>query len=560
MRRPLAVIAAAALTAAACSTPSEPARPSAASGAAQCDPEIASELRAWAKAGFSGSIAISTDGRPRCLAAYGTADDAARAPNTPQTVFDIGSITKAFTAAAVFALAEEGGLSLDDRAGELLPGLKGPAARATVRQLLLHTSGLRGSYAADDQPVGADAALAGIGGLEAAFPPGEGYLYSNAGYTLLALIVEKVSGTTFRSYVAAEVLRLPGGRTAGGFWEGQPAAPGPRAVGVLDDGTPGRPGGRFAGPYWAIEGNGGLAMTTRDLADWTHALFTGKIVSPASAKSLATPGVEIEEGRSETPGWVAVDAEVFGLPFLTASGGGGDAGQTATVVWVPGRRIAIAIAANRPKIPAGDLMRVIGPALLAGEPLPTPTGERVDPGDLGAIVGTYELDSGGSYDVRTADGRLLVTPSGVDAVRALFPPRGLTRAELGRHERRVLALLTGATREGRKERAAIEESGGPIRRVRPAGTLTAGGEIRTYVTLTTGSRSILCWYAVNEEGGVEASSVPGAPARLALLSTGKNRFQPDDPVGVGPQVRLTFEEGTMKITGPDGRATARRRG
>ncbi|MEU8386474.1 serine hydrolase domain-containing protein, partial [Streptosporangium sp. NPDC048865] len=323
----------------------------ASTAATRCDPRLDTAFRAWAAAGFSGSVTILRGGTAECLAAYGTADDTTGRPNTPETVFSLGSVTKAFTAAAVFALVEEGRLSLDDRAGEILPELDGAVGKATVRQLLLHTGGLNGSHAGGDhEPLGRDAAVAAIGALEPAYEPGRGYLYSNAGYTLLALVVEKASGRGFRDYLASRILRLPDGRIAGGFWDGEPAAAGPRAVGRLENGTAGHPGG-FGGPYWAVEGNGGLAMTTRDLAAWTHALFTGRLLSRESAGVIARPGHDLGGGRSETPGWVAFDRSLFGAPFLGTAGGGGDIGHNTTVAWVPGQERVVAISSNRPGAP-----------------------------------------------------------------------------------------------------------------------------------------------------------------------------------------------------------------
>ncbi|GLW11986.1 serine hydrolase [Microtetraspora sp. NBRC 13810] len=352
MNRSFAVLAVLALVAACGAGPGVP---DGRTAGARCDAGIDEALREWEKAGFSGSIAVSTRGEFGCLAGYGWADRAGGVPVTPETVFGIGSVTKAFTAASIFALADAGKLSIDDRAGSLLPDLKGPVAEATIRQLLLHTSGLNGSHGRDHQPLDRDSAVAAIGGLKPAFRPGTGYVYSNAGYTLLALIVDEVSGSGYREYTASATLRLPGGGVAGGFWNGEPAAPGPRAVGYLADGETARTGG-FAGPHWALDGNGGLAMTTRDLAAWTYALFSGRVVSPASTRVIGTPGHDLGGGRSETPGWVAYDRSVHGMPFLTASGGGGDVGHNAAVAWLPEREQVIAIASNGPKVSAGDLL------------------------------------------------------------------------------------------------------------------------------------------------------------------------------------------------------------
>ncbi|MFF3437398.1 serine hydrolase domain-containing protein [Streptosporangium sp. NPDC002721] len=534
--------------------------------ATRCAPRLDTAFRAWAAAGFSGSIAILRGGTVECLAAYGTADDATGRPNTPETVFSVGSVTKAFTAAAVFALVEEGRLSLDDRAGEILPELDGAVAGATVRQLLLHTGGLNGSHAkGDHEPLGRDAAVAAIGALEQAFEPGHGYLYSNAGYTLLALIVEKASGRSFRAYLAERILRLPGGRVAGGFWDGEPAVTGPRAVGRLENGTTGHPGG-FGGPYWAVEGNGGLAMTMRDLATWTHALFTGRLLSRESAGAVGRPGHDLDGGRSETPGWVAFDESLFGEPFLATAGGGGDIGHNTTVAWVPGQDRVVAMAANRPEVSAEDLLRAVGPALLGGGPLPTPTPAVTaaprDGGDLAAIVGTYELETGGSFDVSATAGEVTVSATGPDAVAALFPPRELREPGGGPrgHDERVLALLAGRTREGREEREALTASFGPLGDVTLAGTVVGGGEIRTYVTITAGTRRVLGWYSVNERGGVEAAEVPARAPRLTFVAAGNGYYHPDDPAGTGPAVSLSLRDRKLVVSRADGTSTARRTG
>ncbi|WP_433364466.1 serine hydrolase domain-containing protein [Actinoplanes sp. CA-142083] len=554
MRKHLAALTALLLlTACTEDLPEPPAR----STPASCPRDLDTSLSAWAVAGFSGSIAVSTGDTIECLAAYGSADE--KTPNTIGTVFDIGSITKAFTAAAVFGLADDGRLRLDDRAGDLLPDLKGPVRAATVRQLLLHTSGLKGTHGNDTQPMTARQALAAIGRLEPAAPPGVKYLYSNAGYTLLALIVEAVSGSGYRDYLASRVLRLPGGRIAGGFWNGQPAAPGPRATGYREDGSR-ADGGRFGGPYWAVEGNGGLAMTAGDLAAWTRALFTGKIVSDAATTAIAVPGRAIDAHRGEAPGWVAFDATRYGEPFLAAAGGGGDVGHNAVVVWLPQRRRVVAIMSNKPKISAEDLLQAVGPAIATGKPLPVPPAQG-GAADLTAAAGTYRLSTGGSFEVGVRDGRLSVAAVGPDAVAALFPPpAGLPVSRLRAHEDLVRRLLAGETQEGRKERAAFEKGIGPIDQVNIAGTTVSAGEIRTYVSVVSRGKPVLGWFALNEEGGVEAAEVPAdTPPTVRFLPTGDNRYRPDDPAGARPDVSIGFAGDRLTVTGPDGAGTSAQR-
>ena len=443
----------------------------------RCDDDLLAGFASWAEAGFSGSVALSTGGEVDCLAAFGLADAGSGTPNSVDTVFAIGSVSKAFTAAAVLGLVDAGTLSLDDRAGEVVAGLEGPAAEATVEHLLLHTSGLTGSHGADHEPLDRDAAVAAIGRLERAFPPGTDHLYSNSGYTLLALIVEEVAEAGYREHVAAEVLALPDGGTAGGFWDGEPAAPGPRAVGMLDSGPAEQRGG-FAGPHWALDGNGDLAMSAPELAAWTHALFTGGVVPPEAAGTIAAPGFDHGDGTAETPGWVALDASVYGTPVLASSGGGGDTGHDAVAAWVPGSERVVVAVSNTGGVRAGDLLRETAPALLGGEPPPPPGPDRSASGDF-------------------------------------------SDADTAAHEDRVRTLLDGGSREGRQEREALEADFGPIESVEVLGTVAADAELRTYVTVSSADASVTLWYALDERGGIAAVDGPvEAPPSLSPAPSG----------------------------------------
>ena len=539
-----------------------------------CDRGMADGFAAWADAGFSGTIAVTTAGEPDCLAAYGTADRETDTPNTVDTVFAIGSVSKAFTAAAVLDLVDAGRLRLEDRAGDLVTGLDGSAADVTVEQLLLHTSGLTGAHGTDHEPLDRDGAVAAIGALDLAFEPGTEFLYSNAGYTLLALIVDEATGG-YRAHQASETLALPGGdtggdtggRTAGGFWDGEPAAPGPRAVGYLADGPSARRSdqlGDFPGPHWALDGNGDLAMTTRDLADWTHALFTGGIVSPGAVDLLNSLRFEEEDGYAEAPGWVALGADALGEPVLAASGGGGDVGQDAIVAWLPESERVVAVASNTPDVTAEQLVQAVGPAIVAGEPVPEPEVVRdVDAADAAAVAGTYELASGGSFAVAAGDtldrpGRLAVSATGTDAVAALFPPPDDAAEDVAAHEQAVAAFMRGETPAGREELAALESDLGPIEGFDLAGTV-AGQEIRTYVSLQAGGTTHLLWYALDDEGETAGAEVDTDPPSVLLGTAADDptAFRPDDPTATGPDVTIRFADGTMTIESPAGTTTAR---
>jgi CubicO group peptidase (beta-lactamase class C family) len=539
MKRISTVLAAVLLTAA-CS-----ADPEIETDSAGCDSAFTSALSAWADAGFSGALAIGDGAGFDCRAAFGLADGAT--PNGDDTVFAIGSISKAFTAAAVLDLVDSGEFALDDAAGALLPGLEGPAAEATVEQLLLHTSGLEGAHGDDHQPLSRDEAIAAISGLRSATEPGSEFLYSNAGYSLLALIVDEATGD-YRRYMADEILQV-GGNRIGGFWDGEPAAPGPRAVGTVD-GEPAVENGGFAGPHWALAGNGDLAMTAAELGAWTRGLFTGEVISPDAVDLLLGTSFDNGDGTAELPGWVSVGPDMFGAPVITASGGGGDTGHNAVAAWLPESGTSLAVASNSEEVIAGELVDAIGPALIAGDPIPAPEGRaEVDPAELQAREGVYTLDSGSTFTVTAAEEGLEVAADGADAVAALFASGEFSIEDVADHEADVLALLNGENETGREERDALEADLGAIEAVELAGTAVEDGELHTYVRISTAEEEVLGWYALGEHGDIGAVSLGVEPPVFTLVPTGEGEYRQADLAGAGAGVRVSFADDLMTVTG-----------
>jgi hypothetical protein len=257
---------------------------------------------------------------------------------------------------------------------------------------------------------------------------------------------------------------------------------------------------------------------------------------------------------------VVFDAAVYGKPFVGIAGGGGDVGHNVVAVWIPERDRVVAVASNRPLLTAEKLLYATIAALVTGAALPTPSAPAGS-ADLGKAVGTYRLDSGGTLQVSTPDNRPTITANGADAVAALFPPRGRFSVEGFRaHEGRVRALLAGQTREGREEREALEEEHGKISGVTLAGTVVADGEMRTYVTVAFGAKTVLGWYALDDHGGIQAVELPTPPPALVLVPVGGDRYRPDDPTGTGPDVTIGFGTDHLTVTTPAGHLIARRTG
>jgi hypothetical protein len=142
-------------------------------------------------------------------------------------------------------------------------------------------------------------------------------------------------------------------------------------------------------------------------------------------------------------------------------------------------------------------------------------------------------------------------------VAALLPlPSDVAADDVAAHEQGVLALLSGETQEGRQERATLESDVGAIESVDLAGTIVQDGELRTYVTITTGAEPVTLWYALDQRGGIAAVEGPAEPPALLLVPSGADRYQPDDPTASGPDVTVAFDGNRMTISGPAGATDA----
>ncbi|MDH3683585.1 MAG: beta-lactamase family protein [Acidimicrobiia bacterium] len=227
---------------------------------------------------FSGVVLVASRGDVT-VEGFGNADRADTIPNGPETVFDIGSLTKQFTGAAILRLEMDGQLSTDDTLSTYLPNLTPEQQDITLHELLTHTAGLPDALGSDYEPVARDAYLQLVVDTPLLQDPGQLYRYSNVGYSLLAAVIEVVTGDSYESYLQ-ETLFEPAGMTSTGYvlpdWDD-------RIVAVGYDGD--RPAGRphelpwaDDGPYWHLRGNGGLLSTADDMYRWHEALLGNDIL------------------------------------------------------------------------------------------------------------------------------------------------------------------------------------------------------------------------------------------------------------------------------------------
>ncbi len=241
-------------------------------------------------------VAVLRGGVPILQQAYGLADLEARVAATSATNFRLASLTKQFTSAAILLLAQDGRLSIEDPVRRWLP-LPAAARGMTVRHLLTHTSGLI-DY--EDLIAGGttlqlrDADVLRL--LEAEdrryFPPGTQYRYSNSGYVLLALIVERGSGEDFASHLRKRIFLPIGMRNTVAFEAGV-AAVAQRAFGYS------AAGGSWArtdqSPTSATLGDGGIYSSVDDLAKWDAALCQGALLGAESLRLAFAPATQTDD-------------------------------------------------------------------------------------------------------------------------------------------------------------------------------------------------------------------------------------------------------------------------
>jgi CubicO group peptidase (beta-lactamase class C family) len=241
--------------------------------------------------GFSGTVLVMKQNKVLLKKAYGLADREWNIPNTTDTKFRIGSITKQFTAACILQLIEQGKLNLDDKLSKFIPDFpKGDSV--TLHMLLNHTSGIA-SYTSqpDFQKVNTlswtrDSIIAYFKNRPYDFSPGTKFLYNNSGYFLLGYIIEKVSGQSYEDYLQQHILSRLGMMNSG--------------VDKVDTILPMRARGyaKSKNKYvnadyisldWPFSA-GRLFSTVDDMYKWDRALYGTSIISAASKQKMFTPG------------------------------------------------------------------------------------------------------------------------------------------------------------------------------------------------------------------------------------------------------------------------------
>jgi CubicO group peptidase (beta-lactamase class C family) len=339
------------------------------------------------------TVGASVPGEQPLLRAYGVADLERNASLTPESIFEAGSVSKQFTAAAILLLARDGRLSLEDPVTNYIPELPDYGARLTIRHMLTHTSGLR--------DWGTVAAIAGrprwtriytqsdvleIASRQRAlnFAPGTQFSYTNTGYNLAALIVARVSGMSFDAFTHARMFE-PLGMTRTS-WDTDHA----RLVRGRALGYAARPDG-FATflPFEDVYGNRGLLTTVGDLLKWSENFHSGKVGGAAFIAELQQPQ-RLADGRDHGYAFGLFTREHNGIRQIVHDGG--TAGYRAALVRFPAQGVSVAVLCNTTSADAMAKANAVAeiwltmPNSRSGKgPLPNMT-----PQQMSALAGVYK--------------------------------------------------------------------------------------------------------------------------------------------------------------------------
>jgi CubicO group peptidase (beta-lactamase class C family) len=467
---------------------------------------------------------VVRDGKVVYQHAYGLASLEHEAPIRTDTPFAVASLSKQFTAFAILLLAQEGKLSLDDDVRKYVPELHDFGARITLRDLLHHTSGLRdqwellvaAGWRLEDVITQGDVLRLAFAQRELNFPPGDRYLYCNTDYTLLGLVVRRVSGESLREFCRERVFGPLGMRHTlfrddlREVVKGMAQAYQPK--GTSYESTPGN---------CEAVGATGLVTTVEDLALWEANLLDPKVGGAWVRDELFRRG-RLAGGAEIDYACGLQHGSYRGLPTLGHEGA--DAGYRSVYLRFAEQRLAIVVLANLSSLDPARLARSVADLYLAGEPREAPgapaTGVALarepEPKLLTQVCGDYEPEPGAFVTLSERGGRLCCRlPSG--AVEEAQPMPG---GEFYLPDRRQTVSFTRDT-DGKVEALRLIGDGGELVMPRVERWHPTNGDLKECQGTFYSAELEVRYYVVLRDGVLVAE---GPRTRYPLAPTSRDRF------------------------------------
>jgi CubicO group peptidase (beta-lactamase class C family) len=413
--------------------------------AAAQDPvvRVDSVFRQWTGDATPGcAVGVSRAGRMVLSRAYGMSDLEHEIRNSPNTIFEAGSVSKQFTAAAIMLLVLDGKLALEDDIRKYVPEIPDYGTPIRIRHMLNHTSGLR--------DWGSVAGIAGWGRSERThthahvvdilsrqralnFTPGAQYSYSNSGYNLLAVVVDRVSGMSFAEFSRTRIFEPLGMKNT--QWrddytrivKGRSAAYAAR-------------GNTFAidRPIEDVHGNGGLLTTVGDLLLWNDAIGSGRLGGQRLTDLMVQQGV-LNNGQTITYAAGLQVGQYNGVREISHTGS--TSGYRAFLARYPEQQVGVAVLCNVGNVNPGTVGHRVADIVLGdaarprvttanqnaqqNNPAPRPAAWTPTAAQLGAYAGEYyspdaettfvvSVQNGGLTLFRRPAARMVLTPAGED--------------------------------------------------------------------------------------------------------------------------------------------------
>ncbi len=358
---------------------------------------------------FSGTVLVAKDGKPLFEKGYGLANVEHDVPNTPLTKFRLASVSKQFVATAIMILERDGKLKVEDKVCQYLPICPKSWSDVTLHQLLSHTSGVpenlrpalfKGQW---PLPIDLDRLLDIVKDRPLDFKPGEKFSYSNTGYALLGMVIEKLSGKPYADFLRERIFE-PLDMTDTGVDDR-------RLVLKHRANNYGMAKGQFVQAQYIdlsqVYAAGSLYSTVDDLLKWDNALYTEKILPRKSFERMWTP---VKDNYAY--GWLSHSR--FDRKFINHSGG--LPGCNTMVSRYPEQQVFVAVLCNLEGSPITRVSFDLA-AIALGDPYDVPIDRKevkLDPKLFDAYVGDYELKPTVTVTISKKD----------DALYAQFPGRG----------------------------------------------------------------------------------------------------------------------------------------
>ena len=530
--------------------------------------------------GFSGSALVAMGGKVVLDKGYGLADREHGRPYTAGTMFDIASISKQFTAAAILKLEQEGRLKVEDPIGKFLGPVPDDKAPITLHMLLTHTSGLVDVLGGEYDPVSRKELVERALAAPLVRAPGKRFWYSNVGYSLLAAVVEIVSGKPYEPYLK-EHLWEPAGMRHTGFHvpDRENVAHGYTPEG--DWGTPLDHPWAADGPYWYLRGNGGILSTTGDLYRWHLALQGNQVLNAAERAKYIAP--QVSQGRAAHAsygyGWSVEEGPKGGREISHI---GGNLVFDSDFRRYLDAGVVIILSSNSTDYSAIPVAPHIENRVFGLPDPEPPVAAPVDAARLTHIAkleGVYALPSGDRLQVTMPSGntgRLAITALGPQAFPLLLGAQDdEERDTMAEREQKIGEMLTAlragdagplaklrslprpkAEAEAQAALAPWQQKLGAWQGAIVLGNGSYGGHPYTYARLSFEKGTKIVEYLWSGMG-IENTRFLDAPPAILFVPLADGAFANFD-VRTGSIVRLTFEGTDLVATTPAGPVRAKR--